>query len=187
MYIKRNWLALVATLLLVMAACGGSDDDAGNGTPADTQSTSAPSDDGAAETTSAPAAGETPAVTEMGSFTVNDQEFAVTFLNRCIPFEGEGSEQIDLQPIAQGQGAGLNLYGTADQVEVSVQGTAVEEIGGSIAFAADSFDDGAIQESTISGDRWSGSAVLSDSFGTGDTVDVTWDVQIPSEIRDCSL
>ena len=58
----------------------------------------------------------------MGSFTVNDTEFAVTFLNRCIPFEGPDSDVIDLQPLAQGQGAQLNLNGTNDFIDVSVQG-----------------------------------------------------------------
>ena len=47
----------------------------------------------------------------MGSFGVNGTEFAVTFLNRCIPFGGEDGKTIDLQPLAQGQGAQLNLYG----------------------------------------------------------------------------
>ena len=123
----------------------------------------------------------------MGSFGVNGTEFAVTFLNRCIPFGGEDGKTIDLQPLAQGQGAQLNLYGTADSLEVSVQGSSVAEMFGSIAFAADPFGDGEIQESTIDGDRWTGSATLLDSLGSGDSVDVTWDVMIPGEAVDCSL
>ena len=104
---------------------------------------------------------------------MNDTEFAVTFLNRCIPFGGEDGQTIDLQPLAQGQGAQMNLYGTADSLEVSVQGNTVEDMVGSIAFAADPFGDGEIQESTIDGDRWSGSATLLDSLGSGKSVDVT--------------
>jgi hypothetical protein len=124
----------------------------------------------------------------MGSFTVDGTEFAVTFLNRCIPFDGPESEQIDLQPLAQGQGAQLNLYGTADSVEVSVQGSSVEEIGGTNAFAADPFgDNGEIRVSSIDGDRWTGEATLSDSYGSESTVEITWDVMIPEEVNDCSL
>lgn len=190
-------------LVLALAACGGDDgsedgadttvaagvagDDGGADTtaPADTTAsadTTAPADDGGGS------GGDTPEVTEMGSFTVDGTEFAVTFLNRCIPFSGPDSEDIDLQPIAQGQGAALNLYGTADSVEVSVQGTAVEEIGGTNSFGADSFgDDGEIRASSIDGDRWTGEATLADSYGSDSTVEVTWDVMIPEEIADCNL
>ena len=198
---RRPLLILIALFAVVMAACGGTEGETDDGGGAETTVASGNGgDDGGSDPTTAPetpdttaaagggGGGETPPVTEMGSFTVDGNEFAVTFLNRCIPFDGEGSDQIDLQPIAQGQGAQLNLYGTADSVEVSVQGSTVEEIGGSIAFSADPFgDDGEIRESTISGDRWTGEATLADAFGTGSTVEVTWDVMIPDEIVDCSL
>jgi len=179
---KRS-LVIASAVVLVLAACGG--DDSGDSGSDPTSST-------AATDTTAPGdaggGGDIPAVTEMGSFTVNGTEFAVNFLNRCIPFSGPDSEEIDLQPIAQGQGAGLNLYGTADSVEVSVQGTAVEEIGGTNSFGADSFgDDGDIRASSIDGDRWTGEATLADSYGSESTVEVTWDVMIPDDIRDCSL
>ncbi len=124
---------------------------------------------------------------EAGSFTVNGTEFAVTLLNRCIPFGGEDGQTIDLQPIAQGQGGELFLYGTADSLEVSVQGNTVNEMYGSIAFTADPFGTGEIQESSIDGDRWTGSATLNDALDVAEPVSVTWDVMIPDEIRDCSL
>lgn len=203
---KRNlYLTMAGVILLLVAACGGGGD---GGDEAPTTTVAAPDDangggsddNGASDTTAAPMdegdpSGEddggdqpiTPEVGEMGSFTVNGTEFAVTFLNRCIPFGGEESDQIDLQPVAQGQGAILHLYGTADSVEVSVDGSTVEEIGGSIAFTATPFGDGEIQESTISGDRWTGSATLIDIMGAVDPVEVTWDVMIPDEIVDCSL
>ncbi len=193
----KNSLVIASAIVLILAACGG--DDSGDGDGVTTQAPDVVNDDGGAaptSTTAAPATTEpaetggadTPAVTEMGSFTVDGTEFAVTFLNRCIPFSGPDSEDIDLQPIAQGQGAGLNLYGTADSVEVSVQGTTVEEIGGTNAFAADPFgDDGEIRASSIEGDRWTGEATLADAYGSESTVEVTWDVMIPDEVRDCSL
>ena len=125
---------------------------------------------------------------EAGSFTVNGTEFVVTFLNRCIPLGGEDGQTIDLQAIVQGQPGGeLFLYGTADSVEVSVQGSTVNEMYGSIAFTADPFGTGEIQESSIDGDRWTGSATLNDALDVADPVSVTWDVMIPDEIRDCSL
>ncbi|MGI9648195.1 MAG: hypothetical protein ACR2OI_06720 [Acidimicrobiia bacterium] len=199
MQIRRSFV-LIALVGLVAAACGGSDDGAGDGGAdnggTDTTATTAASGDGGGATETTPATtapsddggdDSPPAVTEMGSFTVNETEFAVTFLNRCIPFGGEDGETIDLQPVAQGQGGQLNLYGTADSLEVSVQGGTVKDLYGSIAFSADPFDSGEIMESSIDGDRWTGSATLEDPLETADPVTVTWDVMIPDEVRDCSL
>lgn len=199
---KGIWLLLATVFVVVLSACGSDDgggSDGGNNGADTTVASGEGGDDGTSAPTSAPettattapagngGGGETPEVTEMGSFSVNDTEFAVTFLNRCIPFGGEDGQTIDLQPLAQGQGAQLNLYGTADSLEVSVQGSSVADMFGSIAFAADPFGDGEIRESTINGDRWSGSATLLDSLGSGDSVEVTWDVMIPDEVVDCSL
>ena len=105
-------LSIAMVLILVLAACGG-DADGTAGTQAVIDTTVAPAggdDDDSPDPTSAPdpattastsGAVETPEITEMGSFSVNDTEFAVTFLNRCIPFGGEDGETIDLQPLAQ--------------------------------------------------------------------------------------
>ena len=200
---------LFVVLVIALSGCGG-------GTTADTASSEATDpptagvtdatdapleepDDVSSDPTSAPetattpaptgngGGGETPEVTEMGTFSVNDTEFAVNYLNRCIPFGGEDGQTIDLQPLAQGQGAQMNLYGTADSLNVSVQGSSIEDMFGSIAFAADPYDDGEIHESAIDGDRWTGSATLLDSLGGGGTVELTWDVMIPGETIDCSL
>jgi hypothetical protein len=199
---RRLWLLLAMVLMVVLSACGSDDGEGSDGVDNGADTTVASGgggDDGSSDPTSAPettattapggngGGGETAGVTEMGSFRVNDTEFAVTYLNRCIPFGGEDGQTIDLQPLAQGQGAQMNLYGTADSLEVSVQGNTVEDMFGSIAFAADPFGDGEIQESTIDGDRWSGSATLLDSRGSDKSVDVTWDVMIPDEAVDCSL
>ena len=195
---RRFYLALTVSLVLVAAACGGSDEGGGdeNVNSATTTTTAAtgqsngdgttttsPEDDGGSD--SEPQ--DQPPVGEAGSFTVNGTEFVVTLLNRCIPFGGEDGQTIDLQPIAQGQGAELFLYGTADSVEVSVQGSTVSEMYGSIAFTASPFGDGEIQESSIDGDRWTGSATLIDALDVVDPVSVTWDVMVTDEIRDCSL
>ena len=190
---RRFYLALTVSLVLVAAACGGSDDGGDENVNSATTTTAAATDQGNGNgtTTTSPeddgdsAPQDQPAVGEAGSFTVNGTEFAVTFLNRCIPFGGEDGQTIDLQPIAQG--GQLNLYGTADSLEVSVQGNTVNEMYGSIAFTADPFGTGEIQESSIDGDRWTGSATLNDALDVADPVSVTWDVMIPDEIRDCSL
>jgi hypothetical protein len=68
-------------------------------------------------------------------------------------------------------------------VEASVQGSAIEDAFGSLSFGQDPV----VHESTVSDDRWTGSATVGDSRGSGETVDITWDVMVPSEIRDCSL
>jgi hypothetical protein len=72
--------------------------------------------------------------------------------------------------------------------EVSVDGSGIEEMFGSIAFAGDSFDeDGGVHSSEVAVDRWTGSATLDDAFDSGDTVDATWDVMVPTEAQDCGL
>jgi hypothetical protein len=186
-------------VVVVLAGCGGDDSGGSDGATSGANTTvvsGGDGDDGSPDPTSAPVTtattaaagnGETPQISEMGSFSVNDAEFAVTYLNRCIPFGGEDGQTIDLQPLAQGQGAQLNLYGTADSLEVSVQGSTVEALFGSIAFSASPFGDGEIEESSIDGDRWTGSATLLDSRGSDGTVEIIWDVMIPDEAIDCSL
>lgn len=199
----KKTYAVLSALILFLSACGGDADQADTGTASDAAQTDTTVQEATGgtetETTSAPVQPETtvqsdqgdsgsvPDVTEMGSFVVDGTEFAVTFLNRCVPFSGPDSDEIDLQPIAQGQGAQLNLYGTQDSLEVSVQGGAVEEIGGTNSFAADPFGNGEIRASSIDGDRWTGEATLNDSYGSDATVAVSWDVMIPEEINDCGL
>lgn len=119
-------------------------------------------------------------VGEAGSFTVNGIEFAVTTLNRCIPFS-DAPGNVDLQ--ALGGGAKINLTQFGSETDVSVDGSAISREFGSIAFGKDPV----IASSEISGDRWTGSATISDSLDSGDMVEVVWDVQVPDEIRDCSL
>ena len=187
-----NKAALVLAIMLTAAACGGSDATS-TATPDSSEaespdSASADGDDVAetdsTTTTTAAAVDDEPAeqpeVGESGKFTVDGSEFAVTLLNRCIPFFDEPGN-IDLQALAQG--AQLNLTTLSGALDVSVQGSAIEQMFGSIAFSsdfvADAFD--------VSDDRITGSATVTDALGSGDTVDLTWDVMVPSEIRDCGL
>lgn len=173
-------------MLAILAGCGGTTagSDPASTEPAPPTSMAPEPMTSAAPQTSQPAsaapASQPAAPSEAGSFTVDDTAFAVTLLNRCIPFTDEPGN-IDLQALAQG--AQLNLNLSNDWADVSVQGAAVQELAGSMSFGLA----GEVDESSVSGDRWTGSATLTDSMGTDASVDVTWDVQIPSDIRDCSL
>ena len=182
---------LILTFTLFAAACGGSDAEVTSSTPkpsvSESPDTSSEADEdvGADDTTTtagdvADEPADQPEVGEFGSFAVNGEEFTVTLLNRCIPFSDQPGN-IDLQALAQG--AQLNLTVLSGLLDVSVQGSSVEEMFGSISFASDSLTDGF----DVSNDRFTGSATVSDALGSGETVDLTWDVMVPSEIRDCSL
>lgn len=187
---NRAVYLVILAVIVIAAACGGSDETGGDTTEAVDTTTAADSsgagNGGSTETTAAADTGdnggEQAAAGEGGSFTVNGTEFAVTFLNRCIPFQDEPGN-IDLQALAQGQGGKLNLYVAGEFVEVSVDGSGIQEMFGSIAFG----NSPVVHDSAVNGDRWTGSATVGDSLESGDTVDITWDVMIPSEAIDCSL
>lgn len=182
----RRRLIVVVLGLFAFAACGGSSTPEATDGPtttarADGVSSTAPA---APTTTQDPGstAPQPPQVGEAGSFTVDDVEFAVTLLNRCIPFS-DSPGNYDLQALAQGQGAKLNLVLMGGTTEVSVDGSGIGEMFGSIAFG----DDPVVESSEIDGDRWTGSATVADTLGSGTTVDITWDLMVPTEARDCSL
>lgn len=67
-------------------------------------------------------------------------------------------------------------------LDASVQGTSILQMFCSISFedtfVADGFE--------VTEERFTGSATATDVFGS-DSVDLTWDVALPSEIHDCSL
>lgn len=183
----RPLMALLVCGLVGLAACGGSstveDSDGTTATsPQDTpttgDSTSTPSS--SSTTSDEGTGGEEPEVGEAGSFTVNDVEFAVTMLNRCIPFS-DSPGNLDLQALAGG--AKLNLQLLGSMTDVSVDGSLIEEEFGSIAFG----DDQVVEASEVSGDRWTGSATAADSLGSGTVVEIAWDVMVPEEARDCGL
>lgn len=178
-------LILALVIGLVLVACGASQGESGApeesvaaaSQPAASADSGQPSE---APVSTAPEPASQPPVGEAGSFTVDGTEFAVTRLNPCVPFN-EAPDDLDLQALAPG--AQLNLYLMGGTTEVSVQGSAIQSQFGSIAFG----EGPVVNESSVSGGRWTGSATVGDSMGSGETVDLTWDVQIPSEINDCSL
>ncbi len=188
-------LVLVVVIALITAGCGGSDDASGDDEADNPTTTTSDSVvDGDADTTTSAAATATTttsaatqapsSVGEAGSFTVNGTEFAVTTLNRCIPFSDQAGN-IDLQALARGEqgSAKLNLNLDGDFLDVSVDGSGISAEFGSVAFGKDPD----VQSSEVSGDRWTGSATVGDSLDSGDTVELAWDIMIPEEINDCSL
>lgn len=196
---SRTWMAALAALMfLFAAACGGDDDDAADGSAgddaaqqsseddADDTDTDTVDDDGedAADDDDDDDAGddEAPAAGEFGTITINGDVYPVTMLNRCIPFSGS-DDDLDLQ--ALGDGVKINIYASAGVVDdVSVDGATVTAEYGSRAFGG---FDSVIADQSTDGGRTTGSATMPDAMGGSTTVDVQWDVEIPDEVRDCSL
>lgn len=197
-------IALLVAILTVLAACGSGDSGSDSGTETTaassggqaTETTAASSDDGGSddggdtgndttETTAASSGSdEIPAPPETGDagfFTVNGQQIGVDQVIRCIPFS-EGS--IDLQ--ARGRGAAFNLVMTdaGEILDPSVQGSYLAQEYGSNAWGDHEFGAGEID---FTGDRVTGATTVGDSYGTGETVDITWDIEVPAEEIDCSL
>ncbi|MDJ0496441.1 MAG: hypothetical protein QNJ89_01330 [Acidimicrobiia bacterium] len=190
-----TYLLLVVAMASIITSCGGSDDASGDGAEANTTTTAPASAVGGdaepttsaadmATTTTSEATQAPSSIGEAGSFRVNDTEFAVTTLNRCIPFSDQAGN-IDLQALARGEqgSAKLNLNLDGEFLDVSVDGSGISAEFGSIAFGKDPD----VESSEVSGDRWTGSATVGDSLDSGDRVDLAWDVMIPEEINDCSL
>ena len=192
--IRAKFLALLLSTMFVLALAGcATDAPASEPSPpatdhgtVESEAPMAPASDAThGPESQAPAPSEAATIGEAGSFTVDGTlgaaEYAVTDLNRCVPFS-EGDGNLDLQALAPG--AQLNLVLLGGTTEVSVQGPVIGSQTGSIAYGSSG---GSIGESTVSGGRWTGSATLADSLGSVLSVDVTWDVMIPSDVNDCSL
>lgn len=182
--VRRASLSVVLALGLALTACDGGDDAEPDATaPATTSAARSEveteSADAAAATEDAePDAAADAAPGEFGSFAVEGTDFAVTGLNRCEPFS-DAPGNLDLQALATG--AILNLPVNGDALDISVQGSAIEDAFGSISFAVGD----APADFAVDGDRITGTATLEDAFGGGDTVEVAFDVQVPDEINPC--
>lgn len=129
--------------------------------------------------------------------------FDVNEVRRCEPFF-DGDDNLDLQALASD---GVILFvvintplGSADLLlshELSIQGSALGSGGQVAAFSGTGNstqagpwmdDDGGPLSGppfTINGDRISGSMIVADARGGSETLDVTFDVPIPSEILEC--
>lgn len=181
MRLSSSAVAVVLAVGLLATACSGDDAASESPTPDPTTTTSPePGDD----PTTAPPADDDPMpdaeVGAMGSFTVDGQTFAVTDLNRCDPFFDEPGN-IDLQAIAVGAILNLPVLGGGTSIDISVQGSALVELAGSNVFGEVSGE----PAFAVVDDRISGSATLGDTMGSDAVVEVTFDVAIPDEIREC--
>ncbi|HEU0072882.1 MAG TPA: hypothetical protein VFS30_02645 [Dehalococcoidia bacterium] len=205
----RNLTAFVALFFILAAVACGGDDDSNSSSPSAGDSPAASSDDTNNDAT--PAADdsddtETPPAASGGGVGVveaNGQTFDVREVRRCEPFF-EGEDNLDLQALASD---GVILFvvintplGSADQLlshELSIQGSALGSGGQVGAFSGTGNstqggtwlnDDGSELSGapfTLAGDRISGSMAVTDARGGPDSLDVTFDIPIPSEIIDC--
>lgn len=210
-------IAALAFAVLLVVACGGDADGGSEAADEPTETTLATADEPTDETeaTEAPADEDPPAddsgdggggiqpggmVVEPGDATVaaDGESLTPTGLLRCIPFsDDEGT--LDLQIL--GDGFELFVYVTPSSHELSIQGRAIGD-GESLAVfsnSAFSFDGGTTYTDDesgevldappfdYSGDRVSGSMVIYDAYGTGDSIEVSFDSPVPSEVNDCSL
>ena len=203
----RNLIAIFA-LFFVLAAVACSSDDGDSDSPSSSGDAPAATSDGAS---GGGGAEETPAASSSGGgggggvgvVEANGQTFDVSEVRRCQPFF-EGEDNLDLQALASD---GVILFvvvntplGSADLLlshELSIQGSVLGSGGQVGAFSGTGnstqggpwmTDDGAELPGapfTIAGDRVSGSMTVTDARGSGETLDVTFDVPIPSEIIEC--
>ena len=210
-------IAALLLALVMVVACGGDADGGSEAADEPTGTTQAPSDDQTDETeaTEAPADDDPPAddaggsgggiepggmVVEPGDATVTagGESLTPTGLLRCTPFSDEDGS-LDLQIL--GDGFELFVYVTATSQELSLQGRAIGD-GESLAVYSNSaftFDGGTTYTDDesgevldappfeVSGDRVSGSMVIYDAYGTGDSLEVSFDAPVPSDVHDCSL
>jgi hypothetical protein len=186
-------VCLISAVFLV--ACGGSDSTpsttAGSTTTTGAGTTAPPVDTTAPTTPTGGGAG--------GQVVVAGEALAVDQLLRCVPF---GDSEADLDLTVLGAGYQLFIYisrplGDESLVthELTIQGSAA---GGVFAASANSFggggwtmDDGEQALSgppfEYSGDSVSGSMLLTEIYEGETTVEVSFNVPVPTEIVDCSL
>jgi hypothetical protein len=208
---------LLLVLAVVVACGGDTADETDTGTDAvvTTQAASDDTVGGTEETeaTEAPADEEEPPADEGGgggiqpggmvvepgdaSVTADGESLAVTGLLRCIPFSDEDGN-LDLQIL----GDGFQLFVAVNGIsqELSMQGRAIgdgESLGvfsnSAISFDGTSYTDDETGEAldappfVYSGDRVSGSMVMYDAYGSGDSIEVSFDSPVPADVNDCSL
>lgn len=185
-------------LLLGAAACGGDDDDSSSPTSAPDELEATAANNPTAVTVESDEdddESQPPSGSGDGVIEINGESTDVNQVRRCEPFsDAEGN--LDLQAIGQG----VMLFIVVNQSTVLNQTLSLQgaNAGGVFSVSASQTtaggmwfdDDGApigFEPFTVSGDRISGSATLTDVQGGADTSDVSFDVAIPSEIIDCSL
>jgi len=201
----RNLILLVSLFfLLTVAACGGDDDSSSSGpTSGDAPAASSSNDANGATTDDAKAPSASSGGGGVGVVEVDGQTYDINEVQRCKPFF-DGEDNLDLQALASD---GIVLFvtintplGAADQLlshELSIQGSKLGSGGqiGAFSGAGSQIQAGAWLDDdanelpgapfTIDGDRISGSMKVVDARGSDQTLDVTFDIPIPSDIMDC--
>jgi hypothetical protein len=208
---------LLLVLTVVVACGGDTADETDTGTDAVVTTQAASDDTVGAteetEATEAPADEEEPSTDEGGgggiqpggmvvepgdaSVTADGESLAVTGLLRCTPFSDEDGN-LDLQILGDGFELFVTVNGTSQ--ELSMQGRAIGDgeslaVFSNSAFSIDgtSYVDDETGETLdappfdYSGDRVSGSMVMYDAYGTGDSIEVSFDSPVPGDVNDCSL
>jgi hypothetical protein len=186
-------------LSLLLVACGGSTAEPGeNGgtTTPGAQATTTTGGSGTATstipdiTTPRPSSGSVD-----GEVVIDGVTHGINEMLRCEPF-GDDPDSLDLTAIGQGYTLFIviEFFVGSPFHELSIQGNAAggvfsaaaSEIGGSwITVDTEETLDG--PPFTVSGDRISGAMTLVESFSGNGTLDVSFDVPVPSDIEDCSL
>ena len=199
--LRRMLVVLPLFLMVVVVGCGGDDSSGSAATSSDapasdsnqTQQDSSNGDKPAVGSTAEPPA---PAASgDAGVIQLDGKSFDVSDVRRCKPFfDGEGN--LDLTAIGNGVMLFININESGSSVshELSLQGANAGGVFSGAGTQAPNrtwFDDNgdplAGPPFTINGDHISGGLTVIDARGGPDTVDVTFDVSIPSDIVDCSL
>jgi len=211
----RGLLVLVALLVFTTAsACGGDDDDS-NGSSAGSGDAPAASDGGDSndDTSSGDDEGsddnaddsddDAPPVdsgggsgSEVGFVMADGQRFSVSEVRRCEPFF-DSENDLDLQALAS---SGVILFvvlnspaATLVEQEISIQGGGLGVFGGgaySLSGGEPWFDAETDAELlappfSVAGNHVSGLHQLAEARGSGETLDVSFEIPIPDEIIDC--
>ena len=193
-------LALVLLVAASLTACG--DDDSDVSTPGDTASTTpAPLDDGGSNPDEADSSGGDSSTGSPGAFgtaTVGDTTYSFDEALRCE--EGDlGIEGMEREVEAQFLGrsddgriqldlyisefSGMPMHDVSWAGPEGVFGASVTEIGGSwMGENDDIYQDAPI---AIDGDRATGSVVLYDAMTMEDSLEVDFDVIVPSDTFAC--
>jgi hypothetical protein len=170
------------------AASGGSDDGGDDATPDDEGDES---DDDPQPVDSGGSSGG-----EVGHVVADGQRFSVSQVIRCEAFF-EGEDNLDLQAVASD---GIILFVTLNtpsagltEQEVSIQGGGLGVFGAraSSPTGDEPWFDGETDAELLAplfaviGDRVTGLVQLLDPRGSGDTLDVSFEISIPADIIDC--
>lgn len=195
----RRFAASSIVLSLLLVACGGSTAEPGGNGGTTTTGPQTPTTTGGSATSTSTIPGATTPPPSSGSVdgevVINGVTHGIDEMLRCEPF-GDDPNALDLTALGQGYTlfVVIEFFAGSPFHELSIQGIAAggvfnegaSQVGGSwVTMDSEETLDG--PPFTVSGDRISGAMTLVESFSRDGTLDVSFDVPVPSEIEDCSL